>query len=365
MNLDVLLREVVTKCGSDIHFKAGNPPIIRVDGELRRVDMPVLSSQDCDDILDEILNETQKRLFTERKELDIPYLIPGLSRFRVNVSRERGHVRVVFRLIPMKIPTIRELQLPKVLEEICKKHYGLVLVTGATGPGKSTTLAAMVDEINRKSASHIVTIEDPIEFIHDDQMGIVTQRQIGVDTDSFAGALRTVLRQDPDVILVGEMRDAETVESAIMAAETGHLVMSTMQTGEAVETVGRILDFFPREKQGLVRTQFANSLRAIISQRLIPRKEGVGRIAAIEVMIATKLIRELILEDKDIGKIVKLMEEGKEIHGSQTFDLALYDLWEEGIISQRTALEYSTNQQDLNLRFRGFKPGKEVRTAAV
>ncbi|MBI1852778.1 MAG: type IV pilus twitching motility protein PilT [Planctomycetes bacterium] len=365
MNLDALLRDVVKQCGSDIHFKGGNPPIVRVDGELRRLDMPILSSQDCEDILDEILNDTQKKLFAERKELDLPYLIPGISRFRVNVSRERGHVRVVFRLIPMKIPTIVELQLPKVLEEICKKQYGLVLVTGATGTGKSTTLAAMVDEINRKNASHIVTIEDPIEFIHDDQVGIVTQRQIGVDTESFASALRTVLRQDPDVILVGEMRDAETVEAAIMAAETGHLVMSTMQTGEAVESLHRILDFFPREKQHLVRTQFANSLRAIISQRLVPRKEGVGRVAAVEVLIATKLIREFILEDKEMGKIVKLMEEGKEINGSQTFDQALYDLWEEGIISQRTALEYATSPQDLSLRFRGFKAGKEVRSAAV
>jgi len=233
-----------------------------------------------------------------------------------------------------------------------------VLVTGATGVGKSTTLSAMVHEINRQNPYHIVTIEDPIEFVHDDLEGVVTQRQLGVDTHTFADALRTVLRQDPDVILVGEMRDPATVSAAITAAETGHLVMSTMQTNDAVETIHRVLDFFPDSKQRLVRTQFSSSLRAIISQRLIPRREGNGRVAAAEVMIATKLIRDTIRSGNDIERIPKLMEEGKGIYGSQTFDQALYDLWGGEAISQRTALEYATNPQDLSLRFRGFKPGK-------
>jgi twitching motility protein PilT len=358
MNLSLLLSEAASRSASDLHLKVGNPPILRIDGKLVRMDAPSLTPEDCDAALDDILTEQQKEAFLSAKELDVPHILDNVSRFRVNVSREKGATRIVCRLIPLRIPTIEELALPAVLKDLVKHQYGLVLVTGATGMGKSTTLAAMVHEINRQLPSHIVTIEDPIEFVHEDVEGIVTQRQLRVDTNSFANALRTVLRQDPDTILVGEMRDAETVQSAITAAETGHLVMSTIQTNDAVETIHRILDFFPDSKQRLVRTQFSSSLRAVISQRLIPRREGAGRVAACEVMIATKLIRDIIRSGNDIDRIPKLMEEGKGVYGSQTFDQALHDLWDAEAISQRTALEYATNPQDLSLRFRGFKPGK-------
>jgi twitching motility protein PilT len=339
-------------------LKAGNPPVLRIDGKLVRMDAPPVEPEDCTHSLEERLSPEQVEAFHDHKELDVPFILPGISRFRVNACWEQGNVRIVFRLIPLRIPTIEELLLPPVLKELVKQQYGLVLVTGATGMGKSTTLAAMVHEINRQPPPHIVTIEDPIEFVHEDLEGIVTQRQLRIDTHSFHDALRAVLRQDPDAILVGEMRDPETVQSAITAAETGHLVLSTMQTNDAVETMHRIFDFFPDSKQRLVRTQFSSSLRAVISQRLIPRREGIGRVAAAEVMIATKLIKDIIRSGNDLERIPKLMEEGKGIYGSQTFDQALHDLWEGEAISQRTALEYATNPQDLSLRFRGFKPGK-------
>lgn len=357
-NLDTLLGEAVSRGASDIHFKAGNPPVLRVDGRLVRLESEPLSGEQIEEVLDGILTEEQLETFRREKELDVPHFIHGVSRFRVNVSKEKGNVRIVFRLIPLKIPSIDELELPGTLKELVKKQYGLVLITGATGMGKSTTLASMVNEINKQSGLHIVTVEDPIEFVHEDLEGIVTQRQLRIDTHSFSEALRNVLRQDPDVILVGEMRDAETVQAALSAAETGHLVLSTMQTNDAVETVHRVLDFFDESKQRLVRAQFSTSLRGIVSQRLIPRREGSGRIAACEVLIGTRTVKDLILAGSETSRVHKIMEEGKGIYGSQTFDQALYDLWESEAISQRTALEYATNPQDLSLRFRGFKPGK-------
>jgi len=361
MNLDALLAEAATRRASDIHFKVGNPPVLRIDGRLTRLDVEPLTAEACESILDEILSQEQLEAFRRDKELDVPHLLHGVSRFRVNVSKERGNVRIVFRLIPLDIPSIETLQLPAILKEMVKKQYGLVLVTGATGMGKSTTLASMVHEINRQLGVHIVTVEDPVEFVHCDLQGIVTQRQLLIDTNTFADALRTVLRQDPDVILVGEMRDAETVQAALSAAETGHLVLSTMQTNDAVETVHRVLDFFEDSKQRLVRAQFSTCLRGIISQRLIPRREGTGRVAACEVLVGTRTVKDLIVAGADLNQVHKLMEEGKGIYGSQTFDQALYDLWEAEAISQRTALEYATNPQDLSLRFRGFKPGKLAR----
>ncbi len=362
MNLDALLAESAKRRASDIHFKVGNPPVLRIDGRLYRFDTEKLTAEDCESVLKQILSDEQLELFRREKELDVPYGLHGVSRFRVNASREKGHIRIVFRLIPLVIPTVEELLLPAALKDLCKKQYGLVLVTGATGMGKSTSLAAMVHEINRTMGVHTVTVEDPVEFVHEDLEGIVTQRQLGIDTNSFSDALRTVLRQDPDVILVGEMRDAETVQAALSAAETGHLVLSTLQTNDAVETVHRVLDFFDDSKQRLVRAQFSTCLRGIVSQRLIPRREGTGRVAACEVLIGTKTVKDMISSGADTAKIHKLMEEGKGIYGSQTFDQALYDLWETEVISQRTALEYATNPQDLSLRFRGFKPGKMAKT---
>jgi twitching motility protein PilT len=354
MNLQALLHTVVGQCGSDIHLKAGNPPVIRFDGELTRLEMSPLSRKDIDDVLGEILTEREINVFEDKGELDCSYAVSGLSRFRVNICREMGNVRMVFRLIPYDIPTIRELKLPLVLEKIASTPRGLVLVTGPTGSGKSTTLAAMITYINTNFARHMVTIEDPIEFIHDDKKGMITQRQLGTDTRTFVDAMRAVVRQDPDVIMLGEMRDAETVFSAMQAAETGHLVLSTLHTPDAVDTVNRITDFFPPEQHQQVRNQFAICLRAVISQRLVPRKAGVGRIAAVEVLIGTQLMKERIQKSADSHDIMSLMEEGRSSYGMQSFDQHLYELWEAQEISEETALAFASSPKDLSLRLRGL-----------
>jgi twitching motility protein PilT len=354
MNLQALLHTVVGQCGSDIHFKAGNPPVIRYDGDLVRLDYSPLSRKDINSVVDEILTEEELKIFEERNELDVSYAVSELSRFRVNISREMGNIRLVFRLIPFEIPVIRELKLPPILEEICKTPRGLVIVTGPTGSGKSTTLAAMLAFINQNFAKHIVTIEDPIEFVHNDSLGMITQRQLGTDTKSFGNAMRAVVRQDPDVIMLGEMRDNETVFSAMQAAETGHLVISTLHTPDAVDTVNRITDFFPPEQHQQVRNQFATCLKAVVSQRLVPRKAGVGRIAAVEILIGTPLAKERIKMQVDGSQIISLMEEGRETYGMQTFDRHLYELWEGEEISEEIALEYASSPKDLSLRIRGL-----------
>ncbi len=354
MNLQALLHTVVGQCGSDIHFKAGNPPVIRYDGDLVRLDYSPLSRKDIGEVIHEILAEEEIKIFEERGELDVSYAVSDLSRFRVNVSREMGNTRLVFRLIPFEIPTIRELRLPILLEEICKTPHGLVIVTGPTGCGKSTTLAAMLANINQNYAKHIVTIEDPIEFVHNDKIGMITQRQLGTDTSSFVAAMRAVVRQDPDVIMLGEMRDDETVFSAMQAAETGHLVISTLHTPDAVDTVNRITDFFPPEQHQQVRNQFATCLKAVISQRLVPRKSGVGRIAAVEILIGTPLAKERIKMQVDASQIMSLMQEGRDTYGMQTFDQHLYELWEAEEISEDAALKFASSPKDLSLRIRGL-----------
>ncbi len=354
MNLQALLHTVVGQCGSDIHFKAGNPPVIRYDGELVRLDYSPLSKRDIDEVIQEILTEEEAAIFQERSEMDVSYAVSELSRFRVNVSREMGNARLVFRLIPFEIPSIAELKLPPILEDICRKQRGLVLVTGPTGCGKSTSLAAMLAFINTHHAKHIVTIEDPIEFVHNDKVGMITQRQLGTDTKSFVDAMRAVVRQDPDVIMLGEMRDNETVFAAMQAAETGHLVFSTLHTPDAVDTVNRITDFFPPDQHQQVRNQFATCLRAVISQRLVPRKNGVGRIAAVEILIGTPLAKERIKMQVDGSQIMALIEEGRDTYGMQTFDQHLYELWEAESISEEIALQFATIPKDLSLRIRGL-----------
>ncbi|MBI5117717.1 PilT/PilU family type 4a pilus ATPase [Candidatus Poribacteria bacterium] len=354
MNLHALLHTVVGQCGSDIHFKAGNPPIIRFDGRLVRLDYSPLTRKDIDEVIRQILTDEEMELFRKRRDLDVSYAVSELSRFRVNICREMGNVRIVFRLIPFEIPSVRELKLPLVLEEISKAPRGLVLVTGPTGSGKSTTLAAMITYINTHFPKHMVTIEDPIEFVHIDKQGMVTQRQLGIDTNSFSDAMRAVVRQDPDVIMLGEMRDAETVFAAMQAAETGHLVLSTLHTPDAIDTVYRITDFFPPSQHLQVRNQFANCLKAIVSQRLVPRKSGAGRIAAVEVLIATLLVKERIKMAADASQILSLMKEGRETYGMQTFDQHLYELWEAEEVSEETALKFATSPKDLSLRLRGL-----------
>jgi len=353
-DLESLLLGAKERRASDVHLKVGSPPVLRIDGLLERLDEDVITEPVMEETLETMATEQDMDRFNSTKELDLHYEIDGASRFRVNVAREDGDLRIVMRLIPLQPPTIDELELPPVLKDVCKQNSGLVLVTGHAGCGKSTTLAAMIDRVNSNEQKHIVTIEDPIEFVHSDKMAMVTQRQVGFDTTSFGNGLRSALRQDPDVILIGEMRDLETFETAIRSAETGHLVMSTLHTINAVESLNRIMDMFPLHRQDEVRKHLAAVLRAIVSQRLIRRRDGTGRVAAVEILIGNATVREFIEEARSFGDIVKLMEEGHSAYGMQTFDQALFDLWETGAITDDTALEAATSPKNLQLMMEGL-----------
>ena len=302
-----------------------------------------------------IMNARQKQRFKEEFEIDIAYSVPGLGRFRCNIFQQRGSVGLVLRVIPARILTIRELLLPKVLEKLCLERRGLVLCTGTTGSGKSTTLAAMIDHINGNRLEHIITIEDPIEFLHRDKKSIVNQREVEVDTRGFAPAMRVALRQDPDVILVGEMRDYETIETALLAAETGHLVLSTLHTLDATETINRIISVFPPHQQKQIRIQLASVLRAAISMRLVPRADGTGRVPAVEVMIATPYIRECV-ENKERTKFIReQIAVGTSQYGMQTFDQSLYQLYKTGLITLDEALRRSSNPDEFKLKVQGVQ----------
>lgn len=352
-----LMRQAVECGASDIHLKTGNPPIFRVNGSLKRQEGAILSDDDIESLLAEVVSENERQKFSKIKELDTSYMVEGLARFRINVCKDDGDTRMVLRVIPTKIKTIDDLELPPVLKDICDNLNGLVLITGVTGSGKSTTLAAMIDVINSSRPLHIVTVEDPIEFLHTDKESIITQREVGQDTMSFVNALRGALRQDPDIILIGEMRDAETVRTALSSAETGHLVFSTLHTVDAVETLHRIMDFFEPHQQEQIRKQLASVLRAIISQRLIPTKDGLGRRAAAEILIGNRTVRDFIEQGRSFKEIVGLIEEGGSQYGMQTFDHALYTLWSEDKISEQIALANATSPRDLKLRFQGLAAG--------
>jgi twitching motility protein PilT len=355
MELNEILQVALRAGASDIHLKAGLPPMFRVDGALVPLkEARRLPPEEIARMALGITNEYQKEKFKQTNEVDLAYGVPGLGRFRVNIFQQRGTLGVVLRVIPFKIQTIEQLMLPKVLEKIAGEQRGLVLVTGTTGSGKSTTLAAMIDHINGTETCHIMTIEDPIEFLIRDKRSIVNQREVGVDTMSFGQALKSALRQDPDVILVGEMRDLETIETALTAAETGHLVFSTLHTLDATETVNRIISAFPPYQQKQVRLQLGSVLRAVISQRLVPRADGKGRVPAIEVLLATGRVRELI-EDKDRTKeIPEAIAQGHVSYGMQTFDQSLMGLLKSGLVSYEEALRQATNPDDFALRVSGI-----------
>jgi twitching motility protein PilT len=354
MELNDILKVAMKGGASDIHLKAGLPPMFRIDGALVPLkDARRLPPEEISRMAFGIMNNYQKERFKEFNELDLAYGVPGLGRFRVNVFQQRGTIGIVFRVIPFKINTIEQLLLPKVLEKIALEERGLILVTGTTGSGKSTTLAAMVDHINTHKTVHAMTIEDPIEFLIRDKRSIINQREVGVDTLSFPQALKSALRQDPDVILVGEMRDLETIETALLAAETGHLVMSTLHTLDATETINRIIAVFPPYQQKQIRMQLGAVLRAVISQRLMPRSDGRGRVAALEILIATSRVRELI-EDKDRTKEVPdTISQGHISYGMQTFDQALMGLLKKNLITYEEALRQCTNPDDFALRVSG------------
>ncbi|HXE74340.1 MAG TPA: type IV pilus twitching motility protein PilT [Candidatus Xenobia bacterium] len=356
MNIDDLLRMAVERKASDLHLKVGNHPYLRIDGTLGAItDLPRVSPEDMLSMAFSMMTNRQKQKFKETAELDMAYGVAGLGRFRVNIFQQRGNVGMVLRVIPTKIQTIEELHLPKVLERICEEQRGLVLVTGTTGSGKSTTLAAMIDRINSSRADHIITIEDPIEFLHRDKKGFVNQREVEVDTASFPIALRAALRQDPDVILVGEMRDLETIQTALLAAETGHMVFSTLHTLDATETIQRIIAVFPPPEQKQIRLLLASTLKAVISQRLVRRSDGKGRVPAVEVLIATAYVRDCIINPEKTRLIHDAIATGTSQYGMQTFDQSLYDLYTNGLITYEEALLRATNIDEFKLRVQGIR----------
>lgn len=337
VSLQDLLSLMIEQGASDLHITSGSPPQLRIDGNLRPVNVPPMSPAETKRLAYSILTEKQKKIFEEKNELDLSFGVKNLSRFRANVFMQRGAVSAAIRVIPYKILDFRQLGLPPIVEELAKKPKGLILVTGPTGSGKSTTLASMVDYINRTRHGHIVTIEDPIEFIHSHKNCIVNQREIGADTGSFASALRVVLRQDPDIVLIGEIRDIETMSTALRVSETGHLTLATLHTNSAIETLNRIIDMFPENQQNQVRAQLSFVLQGIIAQTLIPRKYGGGRTIACEVLIPNAAIRNLIREEK-IQQIYSSMQSGQNDTGMQTMTQDLARLVKNDIISMDEAL---------------------------
>ena len=355
MTLNDILGMALKANTSDIHLKAGLPPVFRIDGSLRPLPKaPRLTAEAVRSMCEGIMNERQKVQFQETFEVDLAYGVPGLGRFRVNVLSQRNSVSAVFRAIPYKIATLDELLMPEVLKKIAMEPRGLVLVTGATGSGKSTTLAAMIDHLNSTRTAHIVTIEDPIEYLHRDRKCIINQREVGFDTAGFAPALKSSLRQDPDIILVGEMRDVETAETALAAAETGHLVLSTLHTIDAPETITRIVSMFPPHQQRHIRLQLAGVIKGVISQRLIPRAEGKGRVAAVEVMVSTARIRGMIDDQEQTVQLKDAIAQGYTTYGMQTFDQALMSLVKKEVITFEEALRQSSNPDDFKLKFSGI-----------
>jgi twitching motility protein PilT len=361
MNLNELLKVTFEKRASDLHVKVGVPPILRIDGKLTPLETEKrLTQEDVLATAQGIMNPVQKAKFTEKNELDMAYAVPGLGRFRVNVFKQRGSVGMVFRLVPAKILNFEELNLPVVLSKIAAEQRGLILVTGTTGSGKSTTLAAMIDFINTGRTANIVTIEDPIEFLHRDKKSIVNQREIGADTFSFGDALRSALRQDPDVILVGEMRDFETVSTALTAAETGHLVLSTLHTLDAAETINRIITVFPPYQQKQVRMQLASVIKGIVSQRLVPKADGSGRVAAVEIMLGTLSVREAIIDENKTRQVPTIIAAGQTHYGMQTFDQSLLGLYRKGMITYDEAITTASNPDDFALKVKGIQSTSDI-----
>lgn len=343
MEISELLRFVLESKGSDLHLSAGEPPTVRVHGEMIKIDIPPLSREDVHATIYDILSDFQKKIFEEMLELDFSFSLGDVARFRVNVFKQQRGESAVFRTIPSRIPTFEELNLPSVFKDIAFMEKGLVLVTGPTGSGKSTTLAAIIDYINARRRKHIITIEDPIEFLHTSKKCLINQRELGPHTKSFAAALRSSLREDPDVILVGEMRDLETISLALTAAETGHLVFATLHTNSAPDTIDRIIDVFPSERQNQVRSMFASSLQAVISQRLFKKKDGRGRLAAFEIMTATPAVRNLIRENK-LAQILSIIQTSKGV-GMQTMESACQDLLAKHLVNKDELAFFLNNPQ--------------------
>ena len=361
MHVNDLLKLAVEKGASDLHLKVGSYPMARIHGHLGAIsEEKQLDHEDLVEMAASIMSTAQRQKFKDSQEVDLAYSVPGLGRFRCNVFQQRGTIGCVLRVIPVKVKTLDELGLPPVLKKIAEEERGLVLVTGTTGSGKSTTLAAMVDHINKTRTSHVITIEDPIEYLHRDNQCIINQREIGVDTRSFAYALRSALRQDPDVILVGEMRDMETIETAMHAAETGHLVFSTLHTLDATETINRIISVFPPHQQKQIRLQLASVLKAAIAQRLIPRMDGAGRAPAVEVLVATPFIKDCVVDKDKTHLIAGAIAQGTSQYNMQTFDQSIFSLFQEQLISYEEALRWASNVDEFKLRVQGISTTADI-----
>jgi len=359
MKLDEILTIAVKKGASDVHLKPGLMPVIRKHGKLRplQTGVPILSNEQIEAMANQMMDEEQRKHYALNKDLDLGYGVSGVGRFRVNIFRQRGTTRIVIRNIPATVPNTSELNLPPIVNRVADLERGLILVTGVTGSGKSSTLAAMIDHINSTKNKHILTIEDPIEFLIRDRRSIISQRELGMDTRSFSGALRAALRQDPDVILIGEMRDRETIEIAMVAAETGHLVLSTLHTYDAQESINRILAAFEPHQQEQIRLQLAGVLKAVISQRLARRKDKLGFVPAVEVLLVNQRAREMIEDPTRTKELQEVIRESKETVGMQSFDQSLMDLMSHDLIDLEEALRLSSNPEDFQLRYSGVSSG--------
>jgi twitching motility protein PilT len=363
VNLHQLLKTMIEKGASDMHITTGTPPLLRIDGAIVPLKLPPLGPVETKQLCFSVLTEEQRAQFEKHNELDLSFGVKGLSRFRANIYTQRGAVAGAFRTIPFKILTFEELGLPPVVTEFSDKPSGLVLVTGPTGSGKSTTLAAIIDKINTEQRLHIITVEDPIEYLHPHKLSIVNQREVGTDTEGFKHALKYVLRQDPDVVLVGEMRDLETIEAALTISETGHLVFATLHTNSAISTINRVIDVFPPHQQQQVRSKLSFVLQGVVSQQLLPRHNAPGRVMALEVMVPNPAIRNLIREDK-VHQIYSQMQVGQEKYAMQTLNQSLFSLYQRRLISQEEAMGRSVETEELRMMMEGRTAAAQAQIAA-
>lgn len=359
MNLKSLLEVMMEDGASDLHLKAGSRPVVRVDGVLNPIDRPVVTAKDLETMTEEILTPRQQETLREERELDLAFGIQGLARFRANIYYQRGTLALAIRFVPLGVPALDELNLPPILEKLALLNRGLVLITGTVGSGKSTTLASMIDLLNRTHARKVITIEDPVEFLHRDDRSSISQREVGQDAPSYHDGLKHVLRQDPDVIMLGEIRDRETMGVSLMAADTGHVVMSTLHTVDAARTINRCLSFYPPDQHEEVRYLLSNTLAGVVSLRLLPRKDGKGRIPAAEVLINTPTVKEFLLDPSKTPRIYEAMAEGAHTYGMQTFDQSLMKLYTEGWIALEDALSHATNATEFKLRVDGVESASD------
>jgi twitching motility protein PilT len=354
MDLQSILKKMIEAGASDLHLKVGTPPIFRINAELLPLKMDSLTQEDLRRSASSLMTKEQQKRFVDEKEADFGIGVPGISRFRANIYIQRGSIAIALRPIPREIKTIEELNLPPILKELAYTTRGVILVTGTTGSGKSTTLASMIEYINKNKRKHVITIEDPIEYLFSDKKSVISQREIGTDTENFATSLKHILRQDPDIIMIGEIRDTETMEVALKAADTGHLVFSTLHTLNAAETINRVISFFPPYQHQHVRVLMSSVLKGIISLRLLPRKDGTGMIPATEILVSTPTIREYLLEEMKTMRIPEAIREGKQYH-MHSFDQTIMSLYKEGVIDLETALESVTNPDEFKMRLRGIE----------